>query len=121
MTQKRFRSHALRIHPFCRWCQCPLDWGSATTDHLVPLSRGGTNDRENVCLACQPCNRKRQNRLPGEPPPPGRTGGRAADVGRLDPLPRRTVAAHVPGEVLGGAAQEGEEIGRRNRRGGHSA
>jgi hypothetical protein len=65
-TQKRFRSHALGIDPFCRWCRCPLDSASATTDHLIPLSRGGTNDWENLCLACYPCNNGRQSRLPGE-------------------------------------------------------
>ena len=64
--QKRYRVHALGIHPFCRWCHCPLTHDSATTDHLVPLSRGGNNDWENLCLACVDCNQKRQNRLPSE-------------------------------------------------------
>jgi len=25
-------------------------------DHIIPLARGGTNDRENFQLACQGCN-----------------------------------------------------------------
>jgi hypothetical protein len=67
-TLKEFRLHALHIHPFCQWCQCPLTTSSATTDHLIPLSRGGSNAWENLCLACLDCNQKRKNRLPSELP-----------------------------------------------------
>jgi hypothetical protein len=72
-TQRRFRLHALSLHPYCRWCQCPLTRDTATADHLVPLSRGGSNDWANLCLACLGCNQSRQNKLPGEcssPPVP---------------------------------------------------
>jgi hypothetical protein len=37
-----------------------------TRDHLVPLSRGGTNDWTNVITACSPCNTRKGNRLPEE-------------------------------------------------------
>jgi hypothetical protein len=67
-TLKKFRLHALRIHPFCKWCQRPLTTSSATTDHLIPLSRGGSNAWENLCLACSDCNQKRKNCLPSELP-----------------------------------------------------
>lgn len=66
--QRRFRLHALSIHPFCGWCQRPLTEDSATTDHVVPLSRGGSNNWDNLCLACVDCNQARQNNLPGEWP-----------------------------------------------------
>jgi 5-methylcytosine-specific restriction endonuclease McrA len=39
---------------------------SLTRDHLVPLSRGGTNDWTNVVTACSPCNTRKGNRLPAE-------------------------------------------------------
>jgi 5-methylcytosine-specific restriction endonuclease McrA len=39
---------------------------SLTRDHLVPLSRGGTNDWTNVVTACSPCNTRKGNRLPEE-------------------------------------------------------
>ena len=39
---------------------------SLTRDHLVPLSRGGTNDWSNVVTACSPCNTRKSNRLPSE-------------------------------------------------------
>ena len=45
----------------CRWCGCPLAYSASTIDHVVPLSRGGTNRWENLVLACQACNAKRAN------------------------------------------------------------
>ena len=39
---------------------------SLTRDHLVPLSRGGTNIWTNVVTACSPCNTRKGNRLPSE-------------------------------------------------------
>ena len=39
---------------------------SLTRDHLVPLSRGGTNDWSNVVTACSPCNTRKGSRLPSE-------------------------------------------------------
>ena len=37
-----------------------------TRDHLIPLSRGGTNEWSNVVTACSPCNTRKGNLLPGE-------------------------------------------------------
>lgn len=37
-----------------------------TRDHLVPLSRGGTNDWTNVITSCSTCNTRKGNRLPDE-------------------------------------------------------
>ena len=37
-----------------------------TRDHLVPLSRGGTNEWTNVINACSTCNTRKGNRLPEE-------------------------------------------------------
>jgi len=34
-----------------------------TRDHLIPLSRGGTNDWTNVLTACSTCNTRKGNRL----------------------------------------------------------
>ncbi|MDQ3697232.1 MAG: HNH endonuclease [Gemmatimonadota bacterium] len=39
---------------------------SLTRDHLIPLSRGGTNDWRNVVTACSGCNARKGNHLPGE-------------------------------------------------------
>ena len=45
----------------CHWCKCLTTKRrhrptSATVDHLVPLSRGGTNSPSNVVVACLTCN-----------------------------------------------------------------
>jgi len=37
-----------------------------TRDHLVPLSRGGTNGWTNVLTACSSCNARKGNHLPEE-------------------------------------------------------
>ena len=37
-----------------------------TRDHLIPISRGGTNDWANVVTACSPCNTRKANHLPEE-------------------------------------------------------
>ena len=37
-----------------------------TRDHIVPLSRGGTNEWTNVVTACSTCNTRKGNRLPAE-------------------------------------------------------
>jgi len=37
-----------------------------TRDHLLPLSRGGTNEWSNVVTACSPCNTRKGNHLANE-------------------------------------------------------
>ena len=39
---------------------------SLTRDHLVPLSRGGTNDWTNVVTACSSCNTRKANHFANE-------------------------------------------------------
>src|SRR5512142_3411993 len=39
---------------------------SLTRDHLIPISRGGTNEWTNVVTACSPCNTRKANSLPNE-------------------------------------------------------
>lgn len=41
-------------------------------DHVVPLSRGGSNDPENLVIACPACNLSKNKRLPHEWPQGGR-------------------------------------------------
>lgn len=49
----------------CWWCGCELE-EDCHVDHRVPISRGGTNDIGNLCLACPPCNLKKHDKLPHE-------------------------------------------------------
>lgn len=37
-----------------------------TIEHIIPLSRGGSNDMSNIVLACSHCNLTKHNRLPHE-------------------------------------------------------
>lgn len=53
-------------NPVCLWCEVPLTRQTATIDHIKPLSRGGLDDESNVCLACEPCNKRHGNSLPSE-------------------------------------------------------
>lgn len=46
----------------CAYCFLDLD-SSYHVDHIQPLSRGGGNGPENICLACPPCNLAKANRL----------------------------------------------------------
>lgn len=39
---------------------------SLTRDHLIPMSRGGTNEWSNVVTACSSCNTRKANRMPTE-------------------------------------------------------
>lgn len=39
----------------CAYCQCDLD-GEYHVEHIRPISTGGTNNIQNLCLACPPCN-----------------------------------------------------------------
>lgn len=41
---------------------------AATIDHVVPRSHGGSNNRENLVMACHACNQEKADRLPGEFP-----------------------------------------------------
>ncbi len=48
-------------------CQyCGSEAGGLTVDHVIPRSRGGGSEWENIVASCAPCNRKKGNRLPRE-------------------------------------------------------
>lgn len=73
---RRFRRHVTNTFLFardqykCQYCGRHVTEfkprEALTRDHLVPLSRGGTNDWTNVITACSPCNTRKGNRLPEE-------------------------------------------------------
>lgn len=46
----------LMVDPYCAYCRRPLSIVTATKDHIVPRSRGGTSHWENIALACATCN-----------------------------------------------------------------
>lgn len=50
---------------FCYWCDRELDSGYHV-DHVIPLSRGGTNFIENIVISCPTCNLSKGSKLPSE-------------------------------------------------------
>lgn len=47
----------------CYWCRSSFPIEQLTLDHLLPISRGGSNRLENLRLACRSCNQLRGNSL----------------------------------------------------------
>ncbi len=47
-------------------CQYCGSGGRLTVDHMLPRSRGGPSEWENIVTACAPCNRRKGNRTPTE-------------------------------------------------------
>lgn len=45
----------------CAICGKPVKFKKMTIDHKQPLSRGGTNNYNNLQLACLSCNRLKSN------------------------------------------------------------
>ena len=49
----------------CYYCHTKIS-GVYHIDHVIPLSRGGTNWPDNLVIACPSCNRSKYNKLPHE-------------------------------------------------------
>lgn len=48
----------------CAYCGKEFTlFDKATKDHVIPISKGGNNTKENVVPACQSCNSKKGDRL----------------------------------------------------------
>ena len=50
----------------CQYCGKRFSTSELSLDHVVPLSRGGPSNWENIVCACLPCNVRKGNRLPEE-------------------------------------------------------
>jgi 5-methylcytosine-specific restriction endonuclease McrA len=48
----------------CAYCRCKLTDQNKQLDHIVALSRGGSNDRANLQYVCISCNAAKHNRDP---------------------------------------------------------
>lgn len=47
----------------CRYCRDRIDRAAITVDHIIPVSKGGTNALENLCLACKLCNLRKADQI----------------------------------------------------------
>jgi 5-methylcytosine-specific restriction endonuclease McrA len=73
---------------FCEYCGRQVfvhlpeaDPARATGDHRIPRSRGGTNHRQNIAIACRACNTAKGRRTEAEFRAAGR--GRRAEAAFL--------------------------------------
>jgi len=58
------RMAVLNSESTCAYCGSVAE--PFEVDHIFPASRGGTNHRRNLTLACQPCNAAKRAALPSE-------------------------------------------------------
>jgi 5-methylcytosine-specific restriction endonuclease McrA len=49
----------------CHYCKCKVG-DKFHVDHVIPLSRGGSNWPENLVISCPPCNQSKGDKLPHE-------------------------------------------------------
>jgi 5-methylcytosine-specific restriction endonuclease McrA len=50
----------------CYLCLDPIPFGKDHLEHKIPLSRGGSNEYNNLAVACQHCNCKKHNKTETE-------------------------------------------------------
>jgi hypothetical protein len=66
-TRRLVRERARRR---CEYCHADERWQFVrfTLDHVLPQSAGGSDEVDNLALACRNCNERRGNRLEGRDP-----------------------------------------------------
>src|SRR2546429_6476801 len=56
----------MRDRSTCQFCGRVLPAAELTLDHVVPRSRGGRTDWDNLVACCHPCNNRKVDRLSEE-------------------------------------------------------
>lgn len=56
----------LRDQWSCQYCSNQFKTHDLTFDHVIPRSRGGRTNWENIVAACRPCNTKKGSKMPHE-------------------------------------------------------
>jgi 5-methylcytosine-specific restriction endonuclease McrA len=56
-----------RANYLCEYCHSPerISATRFTLDHIIPRSVGGSNETDNLALACRRCNERRYNYMAG--------------------------------------------------------
>ncbi len=47
----------------CHYCHKALEFSETTIDHIIPISKGGSNSADNITIACLKCNAKKGDRI----------------------------------------------------------
>jgi hypothetical protein len=70
VTNKQRQIVIERAHGCCEYClsQARFATQAFSIEHILPLDSGGTNDLENLALACQGCNNHKYNKIEGYDP-----------------------------------------------------
>ena len=61
---KKWKIQLIKKSDKCHWCRKTLTLETATIEHIVPLARGGLDNKNNVTLACEKCNQDRGCDMP---------------------------------------------------------
>ena len=59
--RKKFAEFRAKTKRICYFCNKKLSKKNSTVEHLLPSSRGGSNDESNLAIACAPCNAEKDN------------------------------------------------------------
>lgn len=59
MKEKKREKVFLKYKGHCAYCGKPLNRETFTVDHVIPKSKGGTNDIENLLPCCFDCNQQK--------------------------------------------------------------
>lgn len=60
-TYEERKAILARTHQICACCGKKLTTKTMTIDHIIPISRGGTNEMENLVALCETCNTEKGN------------------------------------------------------------
>lgn len=63
VLRRQWKARGLKDAGPCAYCGKHLEVEAVTLDHVIPLSRGGTNRISNVVRACESCQRCKQDKL----------------------------------------------------------
>lgn len=56
---KRIRENYIKVHPLCEMCLREEKYTPVNeVHHILPISKGGTNDRSNLMSVCRSCHNK---------------------------------------------------------------
>jgi 5-methylcytosine-specific restriction endonuclease McrA len=64
VTQSKKKRIYSRDQYTCQYCGKQFQWKNLCVDHIIPLSKGGNGDDENLATACIECNKSKSDTMP---------------------------------------------------------